>query len=96
VLFAFLAGLLAAFSDLPWWVALGLVAQLVLVKGGLEILLRDHWFPWAGESPYVLYVESLEASEGTRARPWIGYLVQMVGYGIPIGGVGFFLGALLK
>lgn len=96
MVFAFLVGLFTALYGLQWLVGLLLVAQLVLAKGLLEILLKNHWFPWGGASPYVLYVQNLEASGGVPRRPWLGYLAQMVGFGTPIGAGGFLLGILLR
>lgn len=95
MLFAFLVGLLAAFGNLPWWGGLLLVALLVLFKGTLEVQLKNHWWT-GGESPYAFYLHNLEASGGVPRLPWLGYLVQMVLYGVPIGTAGFLLGALFR
>lgn len=96
MIWGFLVGFLLGFSGLPFWGTLLAVAQLVLWKGILEILLRNHWIMTGGKSPYALYLQNLETTGGIPSRPWLGYLVRMVGFGTPIGAGGFLIGILVS
>ena len=95
MLFAFLVGLVAGLNDVSWWASLALVVQFVLYRGVLEILLKNHWFVRNNPSPYSSYLENTIKSGELPSHPWLGYLVMMIMFGVPIGTGGFLLGWLL-
>lgn len=94
MIFAAIVGAVLAASDVRTATAIFALSGFVLVKGLVEVGFRRGFISGA-ESPYQLYRQELERSGGGGTRPWIGYLLQMLFFGVAIGmlvyGIGRFV-----
>lgn len=90
MIFPIVLGIIVATSHPPLPTALALIAGFIVARGVTDILFAKR-FITGTPSPYVLYVQNLSHSGDLPSRPWLGYLLQVCVFYIPLALITFFL-----
>jgi hypothetical protein len=84
MIYSLFVGIVLGVGHVPLKIAMPVLLCLVISKGLAEIMVRRN-FITGSASPYVLYLEKLKKSHTMGSYPWIGYLLQTLLFGFPLG-----------